>query len=198
MVAVLMSLNVTAFANDRLVMNGSIHLKMSEYDALNVNGNLTFHHLVIKNSIVINGSVQGENLTCTTFQSHGSVDINGLNALSIKSNGSFKGNTITVTGASEFNGEVEIKKGHLQDLQIASTTPTFIDTEIHGSILIKKAKEGWHFFGFASKASSTQVLKLKGQTCVTGDISFEEGGEVHLIDGAKVEGKITNAKVIQK
>ena len=198
MVAVLMSLNVTAFANDQLVINGSTHLNKAEYDTLNVNGNLTFNHLIIKNSIVINGSVQGENLTCATFQSHGSVDINGLQAFSIVSSGSFKGNTITVTNASKFNGEVDIKKGHLQDLQIASTTPTFIDTEIHGNILIKKAKEGWDFFGFASHALSTQVLTLKGQTSVSGDISFEEDGEVHLIDGAKVEGKITNAKVIQK
>jgi hypothetical protein len=39
---------------------------------------------------------------------------------------------------------------------------------------------------------------LKGNSIVSGDIIFEKEGEVHLFDRAKVDGKVINAKVIEK
>lgn len=194
----LLGLNIPAFAKDTSTINGSSHLNKGEYDSLQVNGSLTFKDLAIKDSIIINGSIQGKNLKCKTMESNGSVDVNGLKAKSVESNGSFSGENIEVTGELEVNGGLEVKNGKLHDIQIASTRSIIIDTQVNGNIRIKKVTEGWNFFGFKSNEPSPQILELKGNSLVRGDIIFEKDGEVHLFDRSKVEGKITNAKVIQK
>jgi hypothetical protein len=89
--AILLSLNITAFAKNGSTINGSSHLENGKYDSLEVNGNLTFKDLLITDSIVVNGSVQGKNLKCHTIKSNGSLDIDGLWAQGVDSNGSFSG-----------------------------------------------------------------------------------------------------------
>lgn len=198
MFMILLGLNGPAFAKDTSTINGRSYLNNGEYDSLEVNGDLTFKGLWIKDSFVINGSIQGENLKCKTIKSNGSFDVDGFQAQGVKSNGSFTGKNVDITGESKFHGDLEIKNGKLHDIQIASTRSTFIETQIKGNILIKKVKKDWSFMGFKSNESSAQVLELKGKSLVIGDILFEKEGEVHLFDGAKVKGKIVNAKVIQK
>ena len=194
----LLGLNTPAFSQDTSTINGSSHLNKGEYDSLEVNGSLTFTDLDIKDSIVINGSIQGKNLKCKTMESNGSVDINGLKAQSVESNGSFSGENIDIMGELEVNGRLEIKNGKLHNIKIASTSSTIMDTKVNGNIRIEKATGGWKFFGFKSNESSPQILELKGNSIVIGDVIFEKEGEVHLFDIAKVEGKVINAKVIQK
>lgn len=198
MFAMLLGLNVPAFAKNISTINGGSHLNKGEYDSLEANGAITFKDLAIKDSLVINGSIQGKNLKCKTMKSNGSVDVDGLQVQGVESNGSFSAENVEITGKSEFNGSLEIKNGKLHDIQIASTRSTIIETQVNGNIRIKKVNKGWNFFGFKSNESSTQILELKGNSLVSGDIFFEEDGEVHLFDGAKVEGKIVNAKAIQK
>ena len=196
--ASLLGLNAPAFAKDTSIINGNTHLNKEEYDSLKVNGNLTFKDLEIKNALSINGNIHGKNLKCKTIESKGSFDVDGLQAQSVESNGFFTGKNVDITGESKFNGALEIKNGKLHDIQIVSTRSTFVDTQINGNIHVKKVNKGRNFFGLKSNESSAQVLELKGNSLATGDIFFEEEGEVHLFDGAKVRGKVVNAKVIQK
>ncbi len=196
--AVFLGLNTPVFAKGISIINGSSNLSKGEYDSLEVNGSLTFTDLFIKDSIVINGSIQGKNLKCNTMESNGSVKINGLKAKSVESNGSFSGENIEVTGEFEVHGGVDIKNGKLHNIKIASIRSTILDTQVNGNIRIEKVTEGWNFFGFKSSESSPQILELKGKSIVSGDVFFEKDGEVHIFDGSKVEGKVTNAKVIPK
>lgn len=192
---VLLGLKNLAFANEISVVNGGSHLNKGKYNSLEVNGNLEFKDLVIKNLLIVNGSIQGKNLKCKTMKSNGSVDVNGLQAQTIESNGLFLGKNTDIAGRSEFNGSLEITKGKLHDMQIASTRSTIIDTKVSGNIYIKKVNKGWSF-GLIGKPS-IQILELKGNSLVKGDIIFEEGGAVHLFDKATVKGKIVNAKMVK-
>jgi len=193
---IFLGLNVSAFAKDISTINGSSRLNKVEYDSLEVNGDLTFGDLSIKDSLVVNGSIQGKTLKCKIFKANGSVDVDGFQAQDVKSSGLFSGENITVTGDAEFDGGLEIENGKLHDMQIASARSTIVDTQVNGNIRIKKVNKGWSFFGFKSNEPSAQILELKGNSFVNGDIFFEENGEVHIFDGAKVKGKIVNAKVI--
>lgn len=195
MLMILLGLNVSAYAKNASIINGSSNLKQQVYDSLQINGALKFKDLTIKESLIINGKIQGKNLKCRNITSNGSFDVDGFQAQNVKTNGSFKGMNIEITGKSEFNGALEITNGKLHNIQIVNTLSTLIDTNVSGNINIKKIDKG---FRVRPSTSSVQVLELKGSSLVTGDVIFEEEGAVYLFDKSKVQGKIVNAKIIEK
>ncbi|MDP5110046.1 MAG: hypothetical protein NWP47_01505 [Rickettsiaceae bacterium] len=194
MLIILFGLNIPAYAKNASIINGSSNLKQQVYDSLEVNGTLTFTDLTIKESLIINGKIQGKNLKCRNITSNGSFDVDGFQAQNVKTNGSFKGMNIEITGKSEFNGALEITNGKLHNIQVVNTLSTLVDTNVSGNINIKIDKG----FGVRPSTSSVQVLELKGNSLVTGDVIFEEEGAVYLFDKSKVQGKIVNAKIIEK
>ncbi len=194
----LVGLNVPAIAKEVSMINGSFYLTKGEYDFLKVNGHLTFNGLVIKDLLILNGSIHGENLECKTVKSNGSFDVDGLQARNVESNGSFIGKNIEIIGEAVFNGGIKITNGKLNDIKIATMRTTLINTVVNGNILFKKVNKVKVFLDFVSNQSSVQVLELKGRSLIIGNLIFEEDGEIHLFDLAEVKGKIVNAKVIQK
>jgi cytoskeletal protein CcmA (bactofilin family) len=128
----------SSFANDISVINGSTELNNSKYLSLRVNGSLKFEDLVVENSLVVNGAIHGENLTCNTIKANGSANINKLQSQNLFINGSFLGNNIDVKGDSKFNGTIDIKNSKLQNIKINSTNSTITGTHINGNINIKK------------------------------------------------------------
>ena len=96
----LVGLNAPAIAKEVSTINGSSHLTKGEYDSLKVNGHLTFNGLIIKDLLIVNGSISGENLECKTVKSNGSFDVDGLQAGNVESNGSFTGQNIEIIGLS--------------------------------------------------------------------------------------------------
>lgn len=195
MLMILFGLNIPAYAKNASIINGSSNLKQQVYDSLEVNGALKFKDLTIKESLIINGKIQGKNLKCRNITSNGSFDVDGFQAQNVKTNGSFKGMNIEITGKSEFNGALEITNGKLHNIQVVNTLSTLVDTNVSGNISIKTIDKG---FGVRPSTSSVQVLELKGSSLVTGDVIFEEEGTVYLFDKSKVQGKIVNAKIIEK
>lgn len=103
---------------------------------------------------------------------------------------------IEITGKSEFNDALEITNGKLHNIQIVNTLSTLIDTNVSGNINIKKIDKGFRVR--PPSTSSVQALELKGSSLVTGDVIFEEEGAVYLFDKSKAQGKIVNAKIIEK
>lgn len=96
-----------------------------------------FKDLTLKNYLMNNGSIQGAHLKCGTKKSNRSFDVDGLQAQSIESNGSFTRKNIEIPDESKFNGGLEIQNSHLHDIQIASVTLTFVETKVNGNIRIK-------------------------------------------------------------
>ncbi len=103
-----------------------------------------------------------------------------------------------IQGESVFNGNVDIKNGKLHDVQIASRNAILRDSAVNGNICVKKVSKEKSFFGFKYDVLSNQILELKGNTTISGDVIFEKEGEVHLFEGAKIAGKLVNARLIQK
>lgn len=138
MLMILFGLNIPAYAKNASIINGSSNLKQQVYDSLQINGALKFKDLTIKESLIINGKIQGKNLKCRNITSNGSFDVDGFQAQNVKTNGSFKGMNIEITGKSEFNGALEITNGKLHNIQVVNTLSTLVDTNVSGNINIKK------------------------------------------------------------
>lgn len=60
MLMILLGLNVSAYAKNASIINGSSNLKQQVYDSLQINGALKFKDLTIKESLIINGKIQGK------------------------------------------------------------------------------------------------------------------------------------------
>jgi hypothetical protein len=189
--------NTPALAKKTSIVHGTSHLTDGAYESLKVNGSLTFSGLTITDALVTNGSIRGKNLTCRTIHANGAFNVDGFQAQDVKSNGTFSAENVDITGNAEFNGDLKITHGTLACITLSGTHPILVDTKIKRNIHIKKVNNGCSFFGFLFHQSSVQILTLKRKTLIEGNVVFEESGEVHFFDAAKVKGKILNGKVIQ-
>lgn len=190
--------NISAIAQEPEVMNGSTHLISKEYDSLSINGALTFDDLIVKNLLIVNGRIQGKSLKCTTLNSNGSIDVNGLQAQNVKSHGAFVGENIYITDEAKLRGSIKITNGKLNKIRMLTTQATFINVEVSENVIFEKVSKGCDVVGFPSNQSLVQVLELKGKSLIIGDIIFEDKGEVHVFDQSKIKGKVINAKVVSK
>lgn len=141
----------------------------------------------VKTDLNINGSATAQRVTCKTLHVNGSYEGGILQTESLQCNGTFVGSLVTVTANAFFLGGVQIRKGTLHNVTVASTIPLFIATNILGSITIKVLPE-----------TTIQILELKDRTVVSGDVIFEQAGEVHFYNGSQIKGKVVNGTIIQK
>ena len=180
------------------VISGSSVLKDRNFDSLQVNGALEFNNLIVDDLLEVNGSISGKNLKCRDLKSNGSLHIEVLRAHNIEGNGSFEGKNIEVTEQAKINGYAKITDGKLNIVEIASFNSVFVNTKVIGNIVIKKTDNGFNLSNLKSKDPKVQILELKDDSVISGNITFEaEGGEVHLFDSSKVYGKVLNGKVIK-
>ena len=157
------------------------------------------------------GSNDGDSINiggrlCQNIQVNGSSDIRGLQAENIVINGEFLGKNIKISGMAKFKGKLEIENGELNQIQMICEEPTFINTKISGNINITFSSYSYtHLFGFKRTIinirhdnTSPNIIKLKGNSIVFGDIIFQNPGEVHLYDESEIRGKVTNGKIVKQ
>jgi hypothetical protein len=190
--------SIPGMAQEPEVMNGNVNLISKEYDSLSINGGLTFENLSIKNLLIINGRIQGKNLQCTIINSNGSLNVTGLQAQNIESHGTFLAKDIDVTGESILRGTIEITNAKLNQIKMSTTQTTFTNAEVRGNVILENIDKASDHLGGSFPQPQPQVLKLKGKSLILGDIIFENKGEVHVFDQARIEGKVINATVVRK
>ncbi len=206
--ALIILLGITINANPKTTINGSANLSDQSYEKLTINGSITVNNIIVKNYMIINGSMNGKNLTCKSLKSNGACDIDELKTESIISNGSFIGKNITVDNDSEFNGSSKISYGRLKTIKAAASKLILSDTVVSENIVFRKmnnssksffADKLFSLFSIESKTKSPQILELRNKSVVAGYVLFEEGnGEIHLFDGSEVKGSVINGKIIKK
>lgn len=198
MLLTVLTLNFLTGTPSPTTINGSAVLHKGTYAALNINGSLTFEDLEVAETLEVKGSMKGKNLTCAILQGNGSVKIEGLRADRIEINGAFQGDNIHVKDRAQLSGKVTINHSVLQQVEVATTHATFENTQVKGNIHMQKSTQGWVIFGCKLTTPAPQVLELKGDTHISGDVVFDEAGEVHVFDHAKIQGSVINARVVHK
>lgn len=187
------------------VINGSSNLSNTKFSNLTVNGSLKFNNLDIENSLNVNGSVDGKNLICKTYKVNGSSNVENIKTHNIKNSVSFKGNdiyvknnifvngninakNITILGTTKIAGNVKIKNGNLNNIEIKNFEATFINSKVNKIIMHSYNSNHKHW---------PHVITLKSNSTVSGDIIFEsKNGEVYLLDNSKVEGEIIGGRIV--
>ena len=174
-------------------------------DSINIGGTLSGTGLNCQN-IHVRGNFSGTGLNCQNIELNGSSNIHGLQAENIVINGEFLGKNIKISGMAKFKGKLEIENGELNQIQMICEEPTFINTKISGNINITFSSYSYtHLFGFKRTIinirhdnTSPNIIKLKGNSIVFGDIIFQNPGEVHLYDESEIRGKVTNGKIVKQ
>lgn len=206
----------SAFANaPSQVINGSGTLRDAHFDTVQVNGSLTFEKISIDQSLKVNGFLTGKGLECDDLKINGSTDIQNVKANSLEINGSLSCENVHVQNVFSIYGKLTAKNFFVEDKctihgnfhidkgTIAALSTSCMEGTLSGctvgQIDVRKNKKNFNFFGFSTEISSRQILELKNGTVVSGNIEFEsEGGEVHLFDTSRVQGKVLRGKIIQK
>lgn len=160
-----------------------------EYNDLRVQGAFHFENIVIKNRLFGQGKVTGKGLICNKLQGQGSFKVENVQAKTINRMGLFSVQKLTVSSDATFQGKVKIIDGTLKNIFILSSKSIFKSSYIDGNISIKKSND---------KHDRIQTLELKDGTIVSGDVIFEQAGEVHLYNGSQIKGKVINGMIIKK
>ncbi len=192
-----------AETHGRQQIDGSAHLSSGVYEALIVNGSLTFENLVVDEDVQVSGAASGNGLKAKKIRVDGAFKGKNLEANEVIVSGSFSGEniqvqkTLEVDGAFNANhvicsgkttvaGSMSVAKGKFDALDLSSRKSDLTDTTVK-TILVRKEN------------TEIQKLELRGETVVSGDVIFESGvGEVYLFDRAEIQGSVQGAKIIKK
>lgn len=202
---------------------GPTELKEITAKSLFVTGTLHFNNLKVEktteifgpvtnsdhgvfNSLIITGPFAAKNIACSKLEVTGPVNVTDFQVSgeatiigSLKVGKSTFQN-LTVTGPSKvekstfqnltITGPLKAEKSTIQNLTITADKIVLEDVKIK-DIIVKKNQE--------EKQEKKQVLDLKGETIVEGNITFESGkGVVEQGSEVKIQGKIKGATLEKK
>lgn len=175
---------------DQLIVNGPATLKDIKTDNLTVHGPLTFQKIDVIKSSDISGMMQGQEGAFANLKVTGPLEAEKITCDTLSVIGPAKLKYFTVKGTTEVQGPIEFTKGNLQDLSYMASG-TLTDTVVK-NITIKHNNA-------SADTKKNDILKLEGNTSVTGDITFESGkGEVITAGkGVTVSGKIKGGTLKQ-
>ncbi len=186
---------------------GDLTCNNQNYESLSIIGDIDFNNLSISKSLHIVGDLKGHTFKSKSVNSVGGIEGEDFHIEELSSVGSIDGknyyiknlsivgevdvDNLNVTGEASFVGEVEITNGTLNTIEISTKASTFNNTQIKGRVFVKKnsSKE--------KHSENAQILELKGDTSIQGDVTFEVKGKIHLYDNAKILGHVINAEVIK-
>jgi cytoskeletal protein CcmA (bactofilin family) len=194
--------------------NGSLRAETVQIQGdVKTNGSFTAENVQIQGVVKTNGSFVATHVTA-----EGTVDVNGRADLQ----------STHVKGELSVSGTLAAQKSHFDEkITLSCRNAGFEHCQIDRSIVVKKAWSFKNDFGgihnehgcvigsqvviingqrwvvageeTESPQPLLQVIDLSGDTCVTGNITFEGGnGEVHLSNGAQVKGQVIGGKIVQK
>jgi hypothetical protein len=159
---------------DNITINGPADIKDIEAQEMDINGPLQFENIKVKGLLKVNGPINASS----------NANING-----IRVNGPVKITNATISGKSEVSGPVTFQDTNLDELIVNGGVKIKLkDSSVNNIIINKSVKD------------EAQKLHLKGIVTVKGNIKFESGKGIIIIDNAtssSIKGKIEGA-VIQK
>lgn len=162
------SANIKDVKCKTLKINGSSKVKRGTVDTLHAVGSSTLKNITANNIMIIASATIADSKT-NNLTTHGSLSATNLE----------------VENKLVVHAGVLIQDSNCNHIK-ADGTLILINTKVKGSIVIGE-----------SVSNSKRIVKLKGNTIVH-DIIFDDAGEVHIFDNAKIMGKISNGKIIKK
>ncbi|MBS0271491.1 MAG: hypothetical protein JSR85_02450 [Proteobacteria bacterium] len=174
---------------DVLTFSGPTVLRNQNVQSLEVNGKLQFHNINVKGKAHIVGPTENSD-----HGQFGSLEITGsFIASNIKTNqlvvtGNVKLRNLNVSNNTHIIGSFHAKSAHLKDLYVFGNN-ILLDNVYVLSILIQKM----------NNVHEQQVLRLKGRTVVSGNITFGSGkGIIEVGPRVIIKGRISRGAIVKK
>ncbi len=189
-----------------LNFDGSAALDNISANTITANGKIDALNIKA-DKITVKGSFVGNNISANTITANGKIDAINIKTNEISVRGFFVGKNIDIKGKSKFCGKLEIIGGSLNNVELCGKKFTMTNVKINGNVQVEKSRsistsKKWLWLSWRWSADEdenekiVQILELKGDSIVLGNIVFEEPGEVHLFDSANIQGNIINGKIV--
>lgn len=174
--------NLTLKTFDSLDINGPAKLKLIKAKSLDVKGTLDFHSLDIADKAVVNGPVSGEKGKFGKLEVTGPFVVDHVISDDLYVTGPVKATFLEVKSDAEFIGPVFVQHAKFHDLVATAEKITLEDVTVQDLTV--------------EKTDQDQVLVLKGNTVVNGDIEFASGkGIVQADSTVEIKGKVKGGTV---
>lgn len=160
-----------------VIVIGAAHLKEVKANSVKITGTLLFEKLDVLGNVTVLGSIteNSTSLLCKDLHVVGPVNARLINCVNIDVLGSSHFEDIQVSGDVRLVGDVNIKKADIHNLYV---TADQIDLE---DVTIKNITIDHIPF-----TTETQILHLKGNSTITGTITFKSGKGI-IVKGDKVK-----------
>ncbi len=189
---------------DHVTVNGNAKLTDSKFQSLHVHGHLKFSQVGIADTLVVNGSAEGNGLRCRSAKIDGALEVDKFTAEKAHISGAFIGNDTIIHQNMTVDGELDGRHMTVDGQAIVHgklnlENSDFHTIEVSSDYCLLQNTRATHIIFKHMKSGRVQKLILNGQTIISGDIDFETGsGEVILDQQAVIKGKITGGKIIPR
>ncbi len=167
---------------DNLEVNGFATLELVQAESVTVHGPLKFSRLRVENAVDVTGPVNGYKGEFGSLKVLGPVDVNYVRTGSLQVSGPVTATHIEVSKQAEVFGPLTVTDGRFENIIVTADTIT-LENVTAKDITIKPTKE------------PEQVLILKGDTNISGNILFESGrGVIQHDDKVIIHGTVSGTK----
>ncbi len=164
---------------DNLEVNGFATLELVQAKSVTVHGPLKFSRLRVENALDVTGPVNGHKGEFGSLKVLGPVDVNYVRTGSLQVSGPVTATNIEVSKQTEVFGPLTVTDGHFENITVTADTIT-LENVTAKDITIKPTKE------------PEQVLILKGNSKISGNILFESGhGVLQHDDQVMIHGTVS-------
>lgn len=182
--------NVTRIQNkiiDNISIDGSAELSKVKCKSAYISGSLNFSEIKVEEKLRLDGNGTGNEIDCNYLEVAGSFNVTdaktnmtvisgSLNATNmtivnnLKLEGSLNANNLMVDGYTEIDGAMNVLNSKFNDIVLTSTKSTITDSST-GNITVR-----------SDKNNAQQLLIIKGDTVINGNIVFASGSGIVVMD----------------
>lgn len=189
-----------------LTINGPSKLNEIKADSLTVNGPLYFNHLKIKGDTKISGPSSGEDAEFENITIHGTFWGSKIKMNNLQADGEITIEDFKINGNVNINAVLNAKNGSFNDINSVQAPVALYNVTVNniyvkkGSMDVGESKttpESKTNSNTSNSNGKNNVVKLAGNTQVSGNITFESGdGVVFIRDKtAELKGKVIGGKI---
>lgn len=160
-----------------VIVIGAAHLKEVKANSVKITGTLLFEKLDVLGNVTVLGSIteNSTSLLCKDLHVVGPVNARLINCVNIDVLGSSHFEDIQVSGDVRLVGDVNIKKADIHNLYVTADQINLEDVTIKNITI-----------DHIPFTTETQILYLKGNSTITGAITFKSGKGI-IVKGDKVK-----------
>lgn len=180
-----------------LNINGPANLSKITADSLTVRGPLNFTKVTVKGKTEIAGPTSGDEGDFKDVLIHGTFWGSKFNMANLHVDGDVTIENFKITGKVTINGPLKAKNGSFNNIETVNTPVALYNVNVNNITVNNNRKKDSDKNTKDDNTDNSNVVKLAGNTVVSGNITFESGNGIVFIRDktAQLKGKVIGGKI---